>query len=75
MDGDYAKRKEEGRRKKEEAAVRISLFRWATLIFSSARSEIFVDQPDPMENELRRSGIFRVTARQMSPLRGFALQR
>jgi hypothetical protein len=26
-----------------------------------------------MENELRRSDIFRVSAKQMSPLRGFAL--
>src|ERR1700678_2279395 len=55
--------------------VRISLFRQAILIFSSARSEIFVDQPDPMENELRRSDIFGAVARQMPPLRGSALQR
>jgi hypothetical protein len=31
-----------------------------TLILSSARSETFVDQPDPMENKLRGSDIFRV---------------
>jgi hypothetical protein len=38
---------------------------------NSARSEIFVDQEDPMEDELRRSGIFRAATRQMSPPRGF----
>ena len=32
---------------------RISLFGQGTLIFSSAKSEIFVDQPDPMEKKLR----------------------
>jgi len=54
---------------------RISLFEWGALIFSSARSEIFVDQPVTNENQLRRSGIFRGIARQMSPLRGSAIQR
>ena len=39
---------------------RISLFGQVTLILSSVRSEIIVDQPYPMENQLRRSGIFRV---------------
>jgi hypothetical protein len=56
----------------KQTGGRISLFGQGTLIFSSARSEIFVVQPDPIENELRRSAIFRKIAKQMSPLRGFA---
>jgi hypothetical protein len=35
-------------------AVRISVFGQGTLVFSSARSEIIVGQPDPTDNELRR---------------------
>ncbi len=48
-----------------------SLFGRVPLVFISVGSEIFVDQPHPMEVELRRSGTLQMTAQHVSPLRGF----
>lgn len=55
----------------EDDTIIVTYYKNLTPINVCVRSKIFVDHEHPTNNEIRRSGIFRVRSKSMSPPRGF----